>query len=77
MEQHLTCSQCGQLFVLTGTDDSTKKIMQAATCPECGHPNEVLWPVGASWSVFVPDKRHRESKSIGPGSSSRPVEPQN
>jgi len=54
MEKQVRCTKCGKLFVLTGERGTSKEVLQGVTCPICGHPNEVSWPMDMGWKVFVP-----------------------
>lgn len=57
MEKRVNCTKCGELIVVTGSSDGSREVSQGLTCPTCGEPNEVMWPMGAGWKTFVPVKR--------------------
>jgi DNA-directed RNA polymerase subunit RPC12/RpoP len=54
MEKQTHCAKCGILIVVTGPSSTSREVMQSLTCPACGHPNEVSWPMDMGWKVFVP-----------------------
>jgi DNA-directed RNA polymerase subunit RPC12/RpoP len=56
VEKRISCAKCGELIVLTGSSDGSKEVPHGVTCPTCGHPNEVMWPMNIGWKIFVPTK---------------------
>ena len=53
MEKQINCTQCGVRIVVIGEPSTSRQVMQGLTCPKCGHPNEVSWPMDMGWKVSI------------------------
>ena len=54
MEKTITCTGCKRAMKISGPVQSKKESMELVTCPACGTPNEVSWPVFCgAWTVEV------------------------
>jgi hypothetical protein len=51
MKKSIHCTNCNRRINIEGPADNTSEVEQNVTCPHCKHPNEVLWPIGASYIV--------------------------
>jgi len=54
MEKTINCTSCNRTLRITGPVQSKKEDREVVTCPVCGTPNEVSWPMFAgTWTVEV------------------------
>ena len=49
MERQTVCTRCGKTITVSGHNTGAKEVKQKVTCPGCGEPNEVKWPMDAGW----------------------------
>jgi phage FluMu protein Com len=47
MEEPVKCTKCDKVFKASGGHGQMKKVAHSVTCPYCGEPNEVQWPIDA------------------------------
>ena len=52
MTKMISCIKCHQCIKIEGPHESTKEVSQPVTCPYCGEPNEVDWPMGAGYKAI-------------------------
>src|SRR5580704_2463685 len=52
MTKMISCAKCHQCIKIEGPRESTKEVSQPVTCPFCGEPNEVDWPMGAGYKAI-------------------------
>jgi hypothetical protein len=52
MTKMINCTKCHQCIKIEGPRDSTIEVSQPVTCPYCGEPNQVDWPMGAGYKVI-------------------------
>ena len=57
MEKIITCRSktCRKTFTVSGPYSSAKEAPQSVTCPFCGEPNEVKWPMDTGFTT-IPKK---------------------
>ena len=55
MEKIITCTKCRKTFTVSGPYSGAKEVPQPVTCPFCGEPNEVKWPMDAGFTT-IPKK---------------------
>ncbi len=51
MKKIVVCNSCKRPFSVEGPASNTKLVEDKVTCPHCGHPNEVEWPLGQGFEV--------------------------
>jgi hypothetical protein len=54
-EKIITCTKCRKTFTVSGPYSGAKEVPQPVTCPFCGEPNEVKWPMDAGFTT-IPKK---------------------
>jgi hypothetical protein len=56
MEKIITCTKCRKTFTVSGPYSSAKEVPQPVTCPFCGEPNDVKWPMDTGLTT-IPTKQ--------------------
>jgi DNA-directed RNA polymerase subunit RPC12/RpoP len=51
MKKNVICTKCRKTFTVHGNRGSMREVDQPVTCPYCGEPNEVLWPMDMGFTV--------------------------
>jgi hypothetical protein len=64
MEKIVSCAKCRKTFKVSGSHSKAKDVPHSVTCPFCGEPNEVMWPMDAGFST-IPE-RHPKEKKLSP-----------
>jgi sarcosine oxidase delta subunit len=55
MTKNIDCTACGRRIKIEGPTDGSREVSQPVTCPFCGTPNEVDWPMNAGYIVAPAD----------------------
>ena len=45
MERPIECEECGNWFRVSGPWDASAEVLHTVTCPNCGEPNAISWPM--------------------------------
>ncbi len=48
MDKIVTCTRCQKPFKAVGSHSQMKEVSHRLTCPNCGEPNDVMWPMDMS-----------------------------
>lgn len=56
MEKIITCKKCRKTFTVSGPFSRAKEVPQGVTCPFCGEPNDVKWPMDTGFTT-IPKKQ--------------------